>query len=81
MKRQENRIAFQGGAYSLAITAVVLAILVVINVLAASLPSSLMKYDISSSKLYSITSNTKVGSQCPGPGREHLLDRPVGQRG
>ena len=60
MKRQENRIAFQGGAYSLAITAVVLAILVVINVLAASLPSSLMKYDISSSKLYSITSNTKV---------------------
>ena len=26
MKRQENRIAFQGGAYSLAITAVVLAI-------------------------------------------------------
>ena len=60
MKRQENRIAFQGGAYSLAITAVVLAILVVINVLAGSLPSSLMKYDISSTKLYSITSNTKV---------------------
>lgn len=60
MKRQEYRIAFQGGIYSLAITAVVLAILVVFNVLAGALPSSLMKYDISSSKLYSITSNTKV---------------------
>ena len=48
MKRQENRIAFQGGAYSLAITAVVLAILVVIKVLAGSQPSSLMKYDIRS---------------------------------
>ena len=60
MKRKEYRIAFQGGIYSLAITAVVLAILVVFNVLAGALPSSLMKYDISSSKLYSITSNTKV---------------------
>ena len=59
-KREGNRIAFRGGAYSLIVTALVLAILVVINVFASALPSSLTKYDISAAKLYSITSNTKV---------------------
>ena len=38
----------------------VLAILIVVNILASALPTTLTKYDISSSKLYSITSNTKV---------------------
>lgn len=56
----ENQIAFRGGSYSLVISAVVLAILIVVNLFASSLPSRLTKYDISSSKLYSITSNTKV---------------------
>ena len=56
----KNRNALRGGAYSLTISAVVLAILVVVNVFASALPSSLTKYDISASKLYSITSNTKV---------------------
>lgn len=37
-----------------------LAILVVINMLVSSLPAALTRYDISSTKLYSITSNTKV---------------------
>lgn len=55
-----NRIAFQGGSYSMIITAVVLSILIVLNILVSALPASLTKYDISSSKLYSITSNTKV---------------------
>lgn len=55
-----NRTAFQGGTYALSITAVVLAILVVLNVLVSALPSSLTKLDISATKLYSITSNTKV---------------------
>lgn len=58
--RERNRQALRGGSYSLTITAVVLAILVVANVFVTALPSSLTKYDISSSKLYSITSNTKV---------------------
>ena len=53
-------IAFQGGAYSLVATALVLAILILCNVLAEALPASLTRYDISASKLYSITSNTKV---------------------
>lgn len=59
-KVQQNRIASQGGSYSLAMTAIVLAILIVVNILASALPTTLTKFDISSTKLYSITSNTKV---------------------
>ena len=55
-----NRISSRGGSYSLAMTAIVLAILIVINVLVSALPASLTNYDISSTKLYSITSDTKV---------------------
>jgi len=53
-------LAFRGGSYSLVISAVVLAILIVINLFVTALPTTLTKYDISASKLYSITSNTKV---------------------
>ena len=56
----KSRQALRGGAYSLAVTAVVLAIVVVVNILASALPASLTRYDISSSKLYSITSSTKA---------------------
>lgn len=55
-----SRIALQGGSYSLAVTAIVLAILVAVNVLASVLPTSATRYDISAAKLYSITSNTKA---------------------
>ena len=55
-----NQIATKGGSYSLAMTGVVLAILVVVNIFASVLPATLTQYDISSTKLYSITSNTKV---------------------
>ncbi len=58
--KAENGIALRGGSYSLALTAVVLVILIVINILASILPASMTRYDISSSQLYSITSNTKV---------------------
>jgi len=57
---RKNRIALKGGAYSIVITVVVLAILIAVNVLASLLPGALTKYDISAAKLYSITSNTKV---------------------
>lgn len=57
---ENNRNAFLGGSYSLVMTGVVLALLIVINIFASALPSSMTKYDISSTKLYSITSNTKV---------------------
>ena len=59
-KAISNRIASKGGSYSLAVSAVVLAILIVVNVFATSLPTTLTNLDISSTKLYSITSNTKV---------------------
>ncbi len=55
-----NRLAFQGGSYSLIITAVVLAVLIVVNILASTLPSTWTQLDISSAQLYSVTSNTKV---------------------
>ena len=56
----KNRNAFRGGSYSLTISIVVLAILIVVNIFASALPTAVTKYDISASKLYSITSNTKV---------------------
>lgn len=59
-KQGESTLALRGGGYSLAVTAVVLAILIVVNVFVSLLPSTLTKFDISSSKLYSITSNTKA---------------------
>ena len=54
------RTALRGGAYSIAISAVVLALVVVLNVFVGALPTTRTKYDISAAKLYSITSNTKV---------------------
>lgn len=59
-KGGRNSIAFQGGSYSLIITAVVLALVIVVNIFVSALPTTLTKYDISATKLYSITSNTKA---------------------
>lgn len=59
-KTVRNSIAAKAGSYSLAVTAIVLAILVAVNVLSSVLPDSLTKYDITSTNLYSITSSTKV---------------------
>ena len=61
-EKKENRsqIALKGGSYSVVITMVVLAILVAVNIFVSVLPEALTHFDISSSKLYSITSNTKV---------------------
>lgn len=62
MKRDQirSRIAAKGGSYSLAVTAIVLAILIAVNILASVLPTSVTKYDITSTNLYSVTSSTKV---------------------
>lgn len=62
MKKEtfRNRIALQGGAYSLVITAIVLAILIAVNILVSAIPKTRTQYDISSTKLYFVTSNTKV---------------------
>lgn len=60
MQKTNLSLAAKGGSYSLTLTAIVLAILIVVNLFAAALPSTLTKLDISASQLYSITSNTKV---------------------
>lgn len=65
MKKKQNnasgsKTALHGGLYSLAITALVIAILVVLNIMAEALPKNMTQYDISASKLYSVTSNTKM---------------------
>lgn len=60
MEKKKFSQAFRGGSYSMVLTAIVLAILIVVNLFASVLPANLTKLDISSSKLYSITSNTKV---------------------
>lgn len=57
---RQSQIALKGGSYSLVLTGIVLAILIAVNVLASVLPSTWTQLDISSTKLYSITSNTKV---------------------
>lgn len=59
-RTQKNKNAFRGGSYSLLITGVVLAILIAVNFFVSALPATKTQYDISSTKLYSITSNTKV---------------------
>lgn len=59
-KNRKNMIALKGGSYSLAVTVIVLAILIAVNILSSAMPATITKYDISSSRLYSITSNTKV---------------------
>lgn len=60
LETEKSQTALRGGSYSLIITAVVLAIVFVVNIFVSSLPVTLTKYDMSATKLYSITSNTKV---------------------
>lgn len=55
-----SRIAAKGGSYSLAVTAIVLAILIAVNIFVSVLPSTTTKHDITSTNLYSITSSTKA---------------------
>ena len=47
--------AFRGGTYSLAVAAVVLAILIAVNVFVSALPAARTQYDMSATKLYSVT--------------------------
>ncbi len=58
--KQNSKIALKGGSYTITISVIVLAILIAINVLFSKLPSTMTNYDISSSRLYSITSATKA---------------------
>jgi len=59
-KAISGQLALKGGSYSLLITVIVLAILIVVNLFASAMPATLTKLDMSSGSLYSVTSNTKV---------------------
>lgn len=59
-RHMPSTLALKAGSYSLAVTALVLAILIVVNLFVSILPETLTRLDISASKLYSITSNTKA---------------------
>ncbi len=57
-KNNIHKNALRSGSYSLVITLVVLAILIVVNILASVLPSTWTQWDMSSTQLYSVGSNT-----------------------
>ncbi|MBP0969061.1 MAG: Gldg family protein [Oscillospiraceae bacterium] len=52
--------SFKLGSYSFILTAIVLAIVIAVNLLANSLPDRIMHYDISAAKIFTFTSNTKA---------------------
>ena len=59
-KKTGSKIATRGGVYSLIITSIVLAIIIVLNVLVDKIPTNATKFDMSATRLYSVTSNTKA---------------------
>ena len=48
------------GGYNFVLTLIVLAIIVAVNILVKTIPSTLTQFDISAAQLYSVTSSTKV---------------------
>ena len=58
-KRQQNKKILRHGSYSIGVTAIVIAIVVVLNLVIQELPSSIREIDLSSEKLYTIGDQTK----------------------
>ena len=58
-KRTQNKKILRNGSYSIGITAVVIAIVVVFNLVVQEFPSNLREIDLSSEKLYTIGDQTK----------------------
>ena len=58
-KRTQNKKILRHGSYSIGITAVVVAIVVVLNLVVQELPSNIREIDLSSEKLYTIGDQTK----------------------
>ncbi|MCI5649325.1 MAG: GldG family protein [Fusicatenibacter sp.] len=56
---EENRKYLRHGSYSSAMTVVVIAVVVVVNLIVAQLPSDIRQIDVSTQKLYSVTDDTK----------------------
>lgn len=58
-EKKASRRRLANGGYSLAITAVIIAAIVVINFIVGAIPSKFTTFDVSSQKLYSIGKTTK----------------------
>lgn len=58
VKKNMHKNALRSGGYSLVVTAVVLAILIAVNILASTLPTTWTQQDMSATQLYSVGSNT-----------------------
>ena len=58
-KRRKNKKILRHGSYSIGVTAIVIAIVVVMNLVIQELPSSIREIDLSSEKLYTIGDQTK----------------------
>lgn len=58
-KRIENKKILRHGSYSIGVTAVLIAIVVVLNLVVQELPASFREIDLSSEKLYTIGDQTK----------------------
>ncbi len=52
--------AFRMGGYSVLITAIVLAVIIVLNIAVGALPSSIRQIDVSSNEIFSISDQTKT---------------------
>jgi ABC-2 type transport system permease protein len=59
MKAGMNGKTLKNGSYSLGMTAIVIAIVVIVNLLVAEIPSSARQIDVSEQKLYTISADTK----------------------
>ena len=51
--------SFRAGGYSIAATAILLVMVIIINLLVGALPSKFTKFDITDNKLYSISEQTR----------------------
>ena len=52
--------SFRAGGYSIAATAIVLAIVILINLVVGALPAKMTKFDITENQLYSISEQTQA---------------------
>lgn len=59
IKQLFSNTHFKNGSYSIGVTAIVLAIVIVINLMVSQLPSTIKQIDISSNQIYSIGETTK----------------------
>lgn len=57
--RQQNKRSLRSGSYSMVVTALVLAIIVIVNLVINQLPSTYTKIDLSDTKLFTISDETK----------------------